>query len=99
MTVLLLDDLIASGDTMRRAAKVLRDAGASDVLAFATHGLFVGEAADALADESISQIVIADSVPPFRLPATHAVRHKLRVVSAAPLFAQAILASHAAWLR
>lgn len=99
MTVMLLDDLIASGDTMRRAAVALRGAGARQVLAFAAHGLFVGSAAEVLRDESIGQVIITDSVPPFRLPAAHDVRKKLRVVSAAPLFAQAIRESHAAWRR
>ncbi|MDO9166650.1 MAG: ribose-phosphate diphosphokinase [Rhodoferax sp.] len=97
MTVLLLDDLIASGETMKRAALALRQAGAREVLAFAAHGLFIGPAADALGDDSISVIVVTDSVPPFRLPPHAAARSKLRVVSAAPLFAQAISASHAAW--
>jgi ribose-phosphate pyrophosphokinase len=39
MTVLVLDDLIASGETMLRAAQVLRQVGASRVIACATHGL------------------------------------------------------------
>lgn len=98
-TVLLLDDLIASGDTMRRAAVALRLAGASEVLAFAAHGLFTGSAAEVLGDASIAKIIVTDSVPPFRLPATASVRSKLRVVSAAPLFAQAVRATHAAWRR
>jgi ribose-phosphate pyrophosphokinase len=84
---------------MRRAAVALRGAGARQVLAFAAHGLFVGSASEVLRDESIGQLIITDSVPPFRLPAVHDVRKKLRVVSAAPLFAQAIRASHAAWRR
>lgn len=99
MTVLLLDDLIASGDTMKRAAVALRQAGAREVVAFAAHGLFIGPAADALGDDSIAKIIVTDSVPPFRLPLTGPVRSKLRVVSAVPLFAQAIQASHAAWSR
>lgn len=99
MTVLLLDDLIASGDTMRRAALALRQAGARDVLAFAAHGLFIGPAADVLGDDSISKIIVTDSVPPFRLPLPGPVRSKLRVASAVPLFAQAISMSHAAWSR
>lgn len=99
MTVLVLDDLIASGDTMKRAALALRQAGARDVVAFAAHGLFIGPAADVLGDDSISEIVVTDSVPPFRLPQTGAARRKLRVASAVPLFAQAIQASHAAWSR
>ena len=46
MTVLLLDDLIASGDTMKRAALALRLAGAQAVVACAAHGLFTGSAAE-----------------------------------------------------
>lgn len=98
-TVLLIDDLIASGDTMRRAAVALRQAGATEVLACAAHGLFTGPAADVLADDSISRVIVTDSVPPFRLPLTSAVRGKLSFVSAAWLFALAIKASHGAWRR
>ncbi len=99
MTVLLLDDLIASGDTVRRAAEALCQAGAREVLVFAAHGLFVGQASVALADARIAQVIVTDSVPSFRLPATSDVHHKLRVVSVVPQFAEAIRASHAAWLR
>ena len=99
MTVLLLDDLIASGDTMKRAAVALKQAGARAVVACAAHGLFVGAAAEALACDSIEKIIVTDSVPPFRLPAVGAARSKLRVVAAAPLFAQTIQASHGAWSR
>ncbi|MFZ2651903.1 MAG: ribose-phosphate diphosphokinase [Burkholderiaceae bacterium] len=89
-TVLLLDDLIASGDTMKRAAQALRHAGARQVIACAAHGLFVEPAAEVLADEVISQLLVTDSVPPFRLPAAGPVSRKLRIVSAVPLFARAI---------
>ena len=96
-TALLFDDLIASGDTMLRAAQAVRRAGARDVLAFAAHGLFVSPAAELLADATISRIVVSDSVPPFRLPADGPVARKLQVVSAAPLFAQAIRDCHESW--
>lgn len=92
MTVLLLDDLIASGDTMHRAAQALRHAGAQKVIACAAHGLFTGAAPDVLAAASVDQVLVTDSVPPFRLPATGPVSRKLRIVSAVPLFARAIRA-------
>ncbi|WP_298830119.1 ribose-phosphate diphosphokinase [uncultured Piscinibacter sp.] len=98
-TVLLLDDLIASGETMQRAAAALREAGALEVHAFAAHGLFVGGAAQALADPAIARVVVCDSVPPFRLPADAAVRGRLQVVPAVPLLAAAIRDSHLAWRR
>ena len=99
MTVLLIDDLIASGDTMRRAAVALRRAGAREVVACAAHGLFTGPAADALADDSIASVFVTDSVPPFRLPLDSRVRRKLTIASAAPQFALAIEACHGAWQR
>jgi len=99
MTVLLHDDLIASGQTMRRAAAALQQAGAREVIALAAHGLFIAPAADVLADPVISRIVVSDSVPPFRLPASGPVASKLHTVSAVPLFAQAIRDCHDSWLR
>lgn len=94
-TVLLLDDLIGSGETMRQAAVALRAAGAASVVACAAHGLFIEPAAQALGSDAIAQLVITDSVPPFRLPPDAAVRAKLRVVSCAPQFADAIRRQHA----
>ncbi|NDP37976.1 MAG: ribose-phosphate pyrophosphokinase [Rhodoferax sp.] len=93
MRVLLLDDLIAGGETMRRAALALRRSGAREVLACVAHGLFTGSSAQVLADDSIERIIITDSVPPFRLPMDCAVRRKLAIASAVPLFARAIKAS------
>ena len=93
-TVLLLDDLIASGETLQRSATALRRAGAKDVIGCAAHGLFVDQAPQLLADDGLSRLLVTDSVPPFRLPADGAVRSKLHVVSAVPLFAEAVRASH-----
>jgi ribose-phosphate pyrophosphokinase len=98
-TVLLLDDLIASGETMRRAALALRHAGAREVIACAAHGLFTGAAADVLADASVARVLVSDSVPPFRLPAAGPVARKLQVVSAVPLFAEAVRACRDSWPR
>jgi ribose-phosphate pyrophosphokinase len=98
-TVLLLDDLIASGETMQRAAAALREAGAREVVAFAAHGLFVGRAAEALADPAIAQVVVTDSVPSFRLATGAAVRARLRIATSVPLLADAIRESHLAWSR
>ena len=97
-TVFLLDDIIASGQTMQLAARALLGSGARKVFAFAAHGLFTGDAAAALADDSIAKISVTNSVPSFRLPASAGVNRKLTTISAAPLFARAILASQtAAW--
>jgi ribose-phosphate pyrophosphokinase len=98
-TVLLIDDLIASGETMQRAAVALRHAGARKIVVCAAHGLFVDSAARALVDDNIAEVVVTDSVPPFRLPEGSLARKKLRVVSCVTLFADAIRQSHEAWRR
>lgn len=91
-TVLILDDLISTGGTMRRAAEACRERGAASVVAYAAHGLFVGNAGAAMLGPGLSRIVITDTVPPFRLDA--AARQRIEVLSAAPLFAKAISKLH-----
>jgi ribose-phosphate pyrophosphokinase len=91
---LIVDDLIASGGTLLRAARAVRDHGTQKVIAFATHGLFMKGAAETLADPAIDRVVVCDTVPAFRLPQQHPIRQKLDVISSAGLFAQAILRLH-----
>lgn len=90
--VLIIDDLIASGGTMTRAAKAMLGLGARDVWALAAHGVFTGGADTALADPAIAGWITTDTVPPFRLPAT--MSDLVERVSAAPLFARAIERLH-----
>jgi len=92
-TVLLIDDLISTGNTLVRAARAARRAGAQRIIALAAHGLFMTGAAEILADSAIDRLVVTDSVPPFRLPAG-TTRDKLDIVSAAPLLAAAIRRLH-----
>ncbi|HLT27746.1 MAG TPA: ribose-phosphate diphosphokinase [Zeimonas sp.] len=89
-TVLLFDDLVASGETMRRAARALREAGAASVIACAAHGLFIEPAAEVLRDDAIEAVWVSDSVPPFRVAQDDPLRAKMRIVSCAPLFARAL---------
>ena len=92
-TVLVIDDLISSGGTMVRAAEACREHGAKKVYAFAGHGLFVGDAAKVIADKSITGTFTTDTVPPFRLGKSLE-QLRLEVISAAPLFAEAIRRLH-----
>ena len=97
MTVLLIDDLIASGQTLRQAAQALRQVGAREVIGCATHGLFTGQAAEALADPALSRVLVTDSVPGFRLAPDAPVRGKLQVVPVLGLFAQAVRDCRDSW--
>lgn len=92
-TVLVIDDLIASGGTMARAARAAREHGAKDVFVLAAHGLFTGNARKELEGAAISHIAITDTVPAFRLDPAF-VSSRLEIVSACPLFAEAIKRLH-----
>ena len=87
--VVIVDDMIGTGTTLLRAARAARAAGARSVIAVASHGLFVGAAAETLADPMLDRIVVSDSVPSFRLHGSTAAA-KVEVLSSAALFAAAL---------
>ncbi len=60
--VILFDDLISSGTTLCRAAVKCREAGASRIFAAATHGLFIGKAAEVLDAAAFDGVVVGDTV-------------------------------------
>jgi len=60
--VILYDDLISTGTTLCRAAAKCREAGARQVFAAATHGLFIGDAPGMLASAGFDGIVVGDTV-------------------------------------
>jgi ribose-phosphate pyrophosphokinase len=91
--VLLFDDLISSGQTLLRAARICHQQGATAVWALAAHGLFNADAESVLSDPMIERVFITDSVP-LRLTAGSALANKLEVVSCAGLFAEAIRRCH-----
>jgi ribose-phosphate pyrophosphokinase len=92
-TAIVVDDLIAAGNTMARAATACRKDGATRVIAVATHGVFAAEAETVLAAAAIDEIFVTDSIP-LRLAST-AVKAKVTVVSAVDLLAEAIRRMHA----
>ncbi|WP_143774107.1 ribose-phosphate diphosphokinase [Niastella vici] len=88
-TVVIIDDLVSSGGTLARAGVACKRAGAKKVLAVATHGIFTGEPDKTLQEESLQQIIVTNTIPPFRLEHTQ-VKEKVKILNAAPLFAEAI---------
>lgn len=91
--VVVVDDLISTGGTMRRAAEACLAHGAVRVVAVAAHGLFTGEAARTIAAPSLARVLVSDTVPPFRLPPS-LLEARVEVISAVPLFAEAIRRMH-----
>ena len=85
----LVDDLISSGTTLMRAVQACRRAGASRVDAFATHGVFLPEAAQLLGPEGPDQLVVTDSILPVRLEEVPR-GNRLHVLEASSLFGAAL---------
>jgi ribose-phosphate pyrophosphokinase len=80
-----VDDILDTGATLLSACEILRQAGATEILIFVTHGLFTGVAWQQLPALGVSRIYCTDSVPPESLPG-------VTVLSAAPLLAQHLCA-------
>jgi ribose-phosphate pyrophosphokinase len=90
---IIVDDIVATGGTIRQAVDTLvREGARPDVYVVATHGVLVGEAANALDHPAIRQVVVTDTIA---IPAAtrHAIPH-LHVVSVAELIAAAIRRLH-----
>lgn len=60
--VIIYDDMIATGTTLCRAAFKCREAGAEQIFAAATHGVFTGDAASNLGAAGFDEIVVCDTV-------------------------------------
>jgi ribose-phosphate pyrophosphokinase len=89
-TAIIVDDLIASGGTIVRAAKACREAGAGRTIAAAAHGLFSNGAPALFGEDGPELVLVCDSVevPEVANP------DRLRIVSVAPFFGDAIARLH-----
>ena len=85
-TALIIDDIISTGGTIAHSAKSLKDAGASKVVVLATHGVFAGDAIDALSRAPIDTLLITDSIAASKVKQIT----KLQIVSIATILADAI---------
>jgi ribose-phosphate pyrophosphokinase len=59
----IVDDMIDTGGTLAVGAQTVLDAGASEVYAVATHGLFSGNAFETLSNSPLAGILVTDTVP------------------------------------
>ena len=88
----IVDDLISTGGTLLRAGQACRDAGARQVHAAATHGLFTG-GSEVVESPVFDGLVVADTVPPFRLdPAL--VARRLTILDSSASVAAALAAEY-----
>jgi ribose-phosphate pyrophosphokinase len=84
---IMTDDMIVTGGTLIAGADALLEAGAREVYACATHGLFPGHAFEKLAASRITQITVTNTVPvdPINRP------EKIDVLPVSGLLAETIM--------
>jgi ribose-phosphate pyrophosphokinase len=81
-----IDDMIDTAGTICAAAELLKDRGALEVWAMATHGLLSEPAADRLKNSAFERVVVTDTIP--LLPENEL--DKLEVLSVSKIIADAI---------
>ncbi|MDR0347352.1 MAG: ribose-phosphate pyrophosphokinase [Coriobacteriales bacterium] len=86
-TCILNDDMIDTAGTLAASIKTLKKQGATAIYICATHALFSGPAYERLETADIEEVVVCDTVP---VPPERQ-QGKIKVVSVAPLLANAIM--------
>ena len=61
---ILIDDIVDSGGTLVNAANALLEQGATEVMAYITHGVLSGGAVAKITGSSLKTLVITDSIQP-----------------------------------
>ena len=83
---ILVDDMIDTAGTITNAANALKDLGAVSVRACATHAVLSGPAIERIENSAIEELVLLNTLP---IPEEKKI-DKMRIVSVAPLFAEAM---------
>jgi ribose-phosphate pyrophosphokinase len=82
--VILVDDIIDTGNTLCKAADLLIENGAISVRAMCTHPVLSGKAYENVENSSLLELAVSDTIP---LKREHS---KIKVITVANLFASAI---------
>src|SRR6185369_6835855 len=90
-TAVIIDDMVDTAGTLCRAAQAVRDAGASHVLACATHPVLSGAAVGRIAESVLDELIVTDTIP---LRPEAANLKKIKVLSMASLLGEAIRRTH-----
>ena len=85
-TALIFDDEVSTAGTMVEAARILKENGAKEIYAACTHGILCGPAIDKIHNSPIKELVVTNTVPLTEKKQID----KIKVLSIAPLFAEAI---------
>jgi ribose-phosphate pyrophosphokinase len=60
--LLILDDIISTGGTMRKAIEMLREQKATNIYAACIHGLFIGNADERILQAGCKELVATDTI-------------------------------------
>lgn len=91
-TALIFDDEVSTAGTMVEAARILQENGAKEIYAACTHGILCGPAMDRIANSPIKELIVTNTVPLTQEKKID----KVKILSIAPLFAEAIKRVHEA---
>jgi len=89
-TVLIPDDMIATGGSLVEAVNALVKFGAKDIYASCTHAILSGNAVEKLGKSVLKEVVVTDTIP---LPSEKRIP-KIKVLPVGPLLGEAILRIH-----
>ena len=62
-TAMVVDDMVDTGGTLAKVAHALKEAGAREVLASASHAVLSGKAMERIEESPLSQLIVTDSIP------------------------------------
>lgn len=84
---IMIDDIADSAGTLCNAADALKEAGATDVVAYITHGVLSGKAVERVNASQLRKLIITDTI---QAPQSALESSKIRVLPIAPLLGEAI---------
>jgi ribose-phosphate pyrophosphokinase len=82
--VVMVDDIIDTGNTLAKAAQLIKDKGALSVRAMCTHPVLSGKAYETIENSVLDELVVCDTIPLKKESS------KIKVLTVADLFANAI---------
>jgi ribose-phosphate pyrophosphokinase len=60
---MVVDDMVDTGGTLAKVAHALKEAGAREVLASASHAVLSGKALERIEESPLSKLIVTDSIP------------------------------------
>jgi len=84
--IVIIDDMVDTGNSMVLAAEMMKERGAKSIRAFATHPVLSGNAVERINNSPIEELIVTDSMPFVNKSP------KIKVLSIAKIFANTIYA-------